>query len=739
MSARRRRLIAPLLSLVLVACGATTHAANPDAVRLLLSHIPPAIAATCTVVEPSDTSQQAQVGCQPAGSNAGAVYVLYNDNAAMDGAFDAHLATFPDATGTDCSAGPGSGSYTLDGTAIGRIFCDVASDHAFVEWTDIRFSILAKGTSASTDFAALNAWWANEAGPILGNGVPAPTPSSSGGQPTAAARTPAGTPTEGSSSGPKVSGTPVSRVTGASIHEVVFATSIDATTGSPIGIADAFRTATPTIYALVAWDVIEVGTTLDVKLFQGDRLISEKNVVPNHPNPKQTTVDTDGGFAIPFSPDGGFQAGSYAVELDYHDLPEEVASFEVNETGDGAPLPGNGSLGPSGTSTDLGPVPYADPAGVLVVTRSSILRQHLGADTDAVLAAAAKVGTVHDLTADLGDNTRPVPAAATIQLVKGLLKAGAYKYLLIIGGDDAVPMGHITLPDSVDYSSEISGEGIPGNYVVSDDPYVNTDGDKLETPDLAVARIPTSDDAQLLLTQLGDNQPKPVGAFSLVNEVRRSLADGPLTVVNAITPVTLYYSPPTVTAQIPQTNEANARFIYILLHGDGSKTDTWWGEIQKWTALTAGDPLSEYTHAEDNYSNGLTVPSAGAPGAIVNVGACFGAYTLDSPLGDTHKTRDNSLALKFLAAGSRTFIADTYISESSNVDPGDTPRARTGFEILLWQAVQGGASPIDAFFSAKSQYATMIKQLYASGDSKDALAGDTNFLALHEMTYLGRP
>lgn len=723
----------------MVACGATTQAANPAAEQLLLAHVPPPIASTCVTVEPTDPARQAQVGCQPGGSVSDVVYILFNDNASMDTAFNADLANYGNATGEDCAQGPSQGAYTIDGVESGQLFCDETDGKAFIEWTDDRFGILSVGVSTSTDYAELFNWWATDAGPIEGNGVPQPTAEPTSPGQTAAPATPGATPVPGSTSGPKVPGTPLSRMNRALIHQILFSSGIDPTSGTPLGIADAFRTGTPKILALVAWDLIDTGANLDLKLFQGDRLIAEQTVTPNNPHPTQPKIDVDGGFAVPFAPEGGFAAGSYTLELDYHDLPEQVASFEVNDTGDGAPLPGNGSLGPSGTSTDLGPVPYADPASVLVVTRSSILRQHLGADTDAVLAAAAAVGTLHDLTTDLGDNTRPIPLQASIQIVRNLLKGSSFKYLLIVGNDDAVPMAHIVLPDSVNYSDEMAAEGIDGSYVVSDDPYVNTDDDANVVPDLAVARIPTSDDAQLLLTQLGENQPKPVGAFSMVNEVRRSFADGPLSVINAITPVTLYYSPPTVTGQVPETNISTARFIYILLHGDGSLTNTWWGEIQKWTSLNPADPLAQYTQEEKGYSDGLTVPSAGSQGAIVNVGACFGAYTLDSPLGDTHKTRENSLALKFLATGSRAFIADTYISQSSNSDPGGDLEARTGFEILLWQAVQGGASPIDAFFSAKSQYGAMVTQQYASGNADQALSGDTNFLALHEMVYLGRP
>jgi hypothetical protein len=756
------RVLAAAAGLLLLVSGApvanAASAVDAPAEQVLVSHVPGPIASTCSSTDPQAGSV-VQVACHPGGDIGEADYLLYVDTSSMDSAFDSHVAAFPEASGQDCTSGPSTGNYTINDNPAGRLLC--AADNqgtVFFEWTDERFGIITVATSTTGSYSRLYDWWANEAGPVENNGQPipiteptaAPQPSSepSFGEPTPIPQpTPTPAPateapqpgaTGEPGAGPKTPDEPYSHVTGASIHQVLFAAGMDAGTGSPRGIADAFRTGTPEIDVLIAWDLIEVGAPLDVSLFQGDRLLSTAEVVPNNPYKQAPNLDIDGGFVIPMKPDGGFAAGQYAVELDYHNLPEQVATFDVNDAGDGAPQPGVLGEGPGGTSPDLGPIPYADPSQVLVVTRSSVLRKNMGAETDAVLAAAAKVGTVHDLNTDLGNNTRPAPVAAFVQVVQKLLKAGGYKYLLIIGNDDTVPFGHVKLPDSVNYSDQMD-PGIPGNYVVSDDPYVNLDGDPLVIPDIAAARIPTSDDAQLILKQLGENQPAKAGAFSLVNEVRRSVADGPLGIVNSITPVTLYYSPPTLTEQVPQTNEKSARLIYILLHGSGSLTDTWYGEIQKWTPLDASNPLSEYEHEENDYTHGLSVPSAGAPGAFVDVGACFGAYTLDSVVGDTHKTRDNSLALAFLASGVRAFIADTYISESYNVDPGEVPIARTGWEILLWQGIKNGATPIDAYFAAKQSYGQLIQQEYASGDSDQSLHGDTNFLALHEMVYLGRP
>ena len=189
-----------------------------------------------------------------------------------------------------------------------------------------------------------------------------------------------------------------------------------------MGISDVFVTGTPYIYVLIGWDAIETGTTLDVSLFQGNRLMAQQSVTTSRPHPQAPSVDLDGGFAILFQPDGGFAAGEYTAELDYHGLPEQIATFEVNDTGFAPPVPGNPGLGPSGASTDLGPMPYADPRDVLIVTRSSVLRQHMGAEADAVLAAAAAVGSVHDLDTDLGGSAHRSRRPCAVQIVHGLLE-----------------------------------------------------------------------------------------------------------------------------------------------------------------------------------------------------------------------------------------------------------------------------------------------------------------------------
>jgi hypothetical protein len=121
---------------------------------------------------------------------------------------------------------------------------------------------------------------------------------------------------------------------------------------------------------------------------------------------------------------------------------------------------------------------------------------------------------------------------------------------------------------------------------------------------------------------------------------------------------------------------------------------------------------------------------------VVQIGACYGAWTLDTVQAPIHKTADNDLALHYLKSGTRAFIADTHISYSTVMGPTDTPRGRTGFELLFWHGIAQGHAPIDAFQSAKLGIAQAIDTLVAAGDID---AAKVNLKTLHYMVYLGRP
>jgi hypothetical protein len=132
----------------------------------------------------------------------------------------------------------------------------------------------------------------------------------------------------------------------------------------------------------------------------------------------------------------------------------------------------------------------------------------------------------------------------------------------------------------------------------------------------------------------------------------------------------------------------------------------------------------------------MTVDVAGSPGGIVNVGACYGAWTLDTIQEPKDKTAENNLALTYLKSGTRAFVGDTHLSYSALIGPDRTPRLRTGFEMLFWRAMLAGASPIDAFQAAKVGIAEQIDAALAAGRIDTA---KLNYKHLHIMVYLGRP
>lgn len=120
----------------------------------------------------------------------------------------------------------------------------------------------------------------------------------------------------------------------------------------------------------------------------------------------------------------------------------------------------------------------------------------------------------------------------------------------------------------------------------------------------------------------------------------------------------------------------------------------------------------------------------------MEVGACYGGWTLDTIQQPVHKTAANSLALHYLKSGTRAFVADTHISYSTLMGPDETPRGRTGFELLFWRGITAGLAPIDAFQEAKVGIAAAIDTLVAEGDIDTARI---NLKTLHYMVYLGRP
>jgi len=508
------------------------------------------------------------------------------------------------------------------------------------------------------------------------------------------------------------------------LFHLQLATDIDSG-GNPVGQGTVFPVGTKVIFGLLGWQYVPAGTELRVRLFQEDRFIYEAaHVVVNETGPDDGSGT---GFAFTFYVDTGFPAGSYSVEVDYNRVPDEVVPFTVGDGGTFDEVVGSG--------TRTGPIPYQDPADVLVVTRASVLRANMGSAADQVLAAARRVGDLHDLEAD--GVTRDTPDAAEAE-VQRLLRSKPYTYLLILGNDDTVPYDRVKNPLADSEASALADWELPSDWVPTDNYYTDLDGDPYAVPDLPVARIPSSDDADLLLTQLGDIVPPDGSAFALINQERKSQAGIVTNAIGSMVQVRLEYTPPTTAASFGNNTDAeNARYLYVLLHGIGVLTNVWSANTVTWTPTSTDKPLdNEWAVQETNQADGVTAESDPSSHGVVQIGACYGAWTLDTVQEPVHKTADNNLALHYLKSGTRAYIADTHISYSSVMAPTDTPRGRTGFELLFWKGIASGMAPIDAFQAAKVGIGKAIDALVQAGDIDNA---KINLKTLHYMVYLGRP
>jgi hypothetical protein len=734
---RRSRLSLVITAVVALAVQLVPHAAvfaaSPADDARLVARIPEAIRPTCqaaTVDPGSFPGENARQVCQPP-DVAVAVYQQFDTNAQMDATFEKDLSYATDATGNDCESGPSQHGYTISGQHAGRVLCYGLLGKAAIEWTDERLAVLTTAIGTGTDYAANYQWWLG-AGPNPGpgdNGTPGgPTPG-----PVA---TPVvSTPGPVASGGTGSVGRPPSEGH-ATIYHLLFATNIEQASGLPIGLGDTFPAGTKAILAMLGWARVQPGTELGIRLYAGDRFLGEaKRTVQNPSN---------AGFVIPFTTQDGFAAGTYKAEVTYNGVPDEVAAFQVLDANNpgGTGTPGLPTTPPTGNTSGgtVGQVGYADPATVLVVTRSSVLRAKMGAQADQVLAAAATVGQLQDLDASLG--TGAVDWHAATVDVQNRLRGGTFRYLLILGNDDTIPFAQLPNPLAADEKEDLDPWQLPADVIASDDPYGDLDGDQLGIPDVGVARIPSSEDAQLVLTQLGTVTTPPSGAFALINAQRRSQAGVVVGLISNAVPVDSHFVPPLKPDQLPSTSNGKTRFEYMLMHGIGVTTDAWLGDIQSWKPLNASAPFAnEWKVTVGGQTEGMTIPYASAAGAVVNVGACYGAFTLDTIQEPQHKNASNNLALAYLKSGTRAFIADTHLSYTTSSLPGGLLVGRTGFEIALWQGITGGATPIDAYLAAKKNLGSMTQQLITLANQGQSV-GDSinlNIKTIHHMVYLGRP
>jgi hypothetical protein len=505
------------------------------------------------------------------------------------------------------------------------------------------------------------------------------------------------------------------------VYHVEFTTGIPES-GAPV-VTDDFPVGTPRIYALLDWACVPSGTDFGLTVERdGEPVLPEVHHVVRHAR----RLDTDKsqqfvGAAVPLEWAGGWPAGVYGVRLTFNGAPDQLSAFNVG---------GTGVVITYGSGTDTGPIAYKPRDQVLVLTNSAVLRQHLGSDVDAVLAAASNVGTLVDMAA-----ASPVVSTATgaAELIRPYLAGGQYRYLLILGNDDAVPFFQLPNP--------VTGEEVLNNVVdvPSDDPYTDLDRDSLGVPDFATARIPSSDDATLIRTQLGEATPPDARAAAVVNQQRQREGGAVLDALSTGRAVDVAFAPPLTPDVFAGSTAQNARYLYVLLHG-GPKDTTYWGaNVEQWLPLGGDNPPTSDAAAAEWAIDGHWQDKAIALSdqlishGIVEVGACFGAWTM--PIDGVTKSASNSLALRYLKSGARAFVADTHLSYSSIQKTDGLLRGRTGFEVAFWEAINGGNAPIDAFLIAKQRISESARRLQALGDSDAAITEKT----IHYMIYLGRP
>jgi len=484
---------------------------------------------------------------------------------------------------------------------------------------------------------------------------------------------------------------------------------------APKLVAD-FASGTQKVLALLSWKCVPAGTTLAVDVYQNGNpvLQAQEHVVrqASRTDPDVEVPMVGHVFPLEWS-DGAWPNGTYLATVSFDGTVDEYAGFSVGG--------GNGQLTWKG-ETDLGAIPYKAASDVLVVTNTAVLRNRLGSQTDSVLAAARRIGVLFDLAKFQVQAGDPDAAAAAI---KPYLKG--YGYVLILGNDDVVPYFQLKNP----LSDEQVYDGVVD--VPSDDPYTDLDQDAYGLPDLPTARLPSSDDAELLLTQLGDLTTPDGGAFVLLNEQREREGQAVIDAIHAGGRNVDYdYSPPLTPSQF-NDRSGHDRYLYALIHGSARKTDTWWANVQSWTGPDGVGAAEEWFVDESAQEPAITL--TGNPGnlGLVQVGACYGAYTL--PVKGQAKTAENSLALLYLKSGARAFIADTHLSYSAQ-QVGGIPLGRTGFEVAFWQAINAGKAPIDAFFEAKQRIAAAAETFRKQEYVYDWLL---NMKTIHYMVYLGRP
>lgn len=256
--------------------------------------------------------------------------------------------------------------------------------------------------------------------------------------------------------------------------------------------------------------------------------------------------------------------------------------------------------------------------------------------------------------------------------------------VVLLGGPDVVPslrldvLGPDLRPQLEDPESE------DDNFIVwNDELYGDRDGDQLA--ELPVSRIADGASPQLVAAALAARSNGRQSRFGVRN-VRRPFAElvfRPLPGAG-----TLNVSQPTTSQQI-RPRDVEMDFVYLMLHGDDSDGEHFWGETN--AALLEAFSVDQ-------------VPASFS--GVVFTGCCYGALTttrraLQFNAGDpiTCRTARDGIALRFLAAGALAYVGCTGVHYSPRGN--STSTAGGPMHMAFFNRLLGGDPPARALFNAK--------------------------------------
>lgn len=316
---------------------------------------------------------------------------------------------------------------------------------------------------------------------------------------------------------------------------------------------------------------------------------------------------------------------------------------------------------------------------LLFVTDEQALGRKIGSANARAAIAAIRSGG-HQVIAD--QRLAGLSALAAAERIRPYLDG--VEGVVLVGSGDVVPALRLDVlnPDLRARIPTANSE-YDGFIVWNDEVYGDRDGDLMA--ELPVSRLADGGSAASLAAALSANGLGRSTRFGIRN-VARPFADVVFQALPGTTPI--HPSEPLRSSDV-RPRDVVADYIYFMLHGDDSDARRFWGE--------AGSSVVEaFTYEQ--------VPQRFT--GVVFSGCCWGALTTtrrafhfapDERV--TCRTSRDSIALRFLAAGSQAFVGCTGVHYSP---PGPEPTVNGGpMHVAFFSHLLANEPPARALFLAK--------------------------------------